>query len=155
MSVGHDEYWSGNHRANVEAARAARVHLAFFSGNEMFWKTRWESSIDGSGTRYRTLVCYKETNADVIPGTRIDPNPAWTGTWRDPTFSPPSDGGRPANALTGTNLHGRSRFSRHDRTPSGWRDAPLAQYDCQDEQRYGHDDSTEHCMYLHSWRSHM
>ena len=26
----------------------------------------------------------------------------WTGTWRDPRFSPPADGGRPENALTGT-----------------------------------------------------
>ena len=42
MSIGHDEYWSGGQRANVEAARAAGVNLAFFSGNEVFWKTRWE-----------------------------------------------------------------------------------------------------------------
>ena len=47
LSVGHDEYWSGAQRANVEAARDAGVHLAFFSGNEVFWKTRWENSIDG------------------------------------------------------------------------------------------------------------
>ena len=56
MSVGHDEYWSGQQRTNVEAARAAGVHLAFLSGNEVFWKTRWENSIDGSNTPYRTLV---------------------------------------------------------------------------------------------------
>ena len=61
MSVGHDEYWSGGQRANVEAARDAGVNLAFFSGNEVYWKTRWETSIDGSGTPYRTLVCYKES----------------------------------------------------------------------------------------------
>jgi hypothetical protein len=97
LSVGHDEYWSGTQRANVEAARANGVHLAFFSGNEVFWKTRWENSIDGSGTAHRTLVTYKETHADA----KIDPNPAWTGTWRDPRFSPPADGGRPENALTG------------------------------------------------------
>ena len=48
LSVGHDEYWSGAQRANVEAARDAGVNLAFFSGNEIFWKTRWETSIDGS-----------------------------------------------------------------------------------------------------------
>ncbi len=48
MSVGHDEYWSGEQRTNVEAARAAGVNLAFFSGNEIFWKTRWENSIDAS-----------------------------------------------------------------------------------------------------------
>ncbi len=98
LSVGHDEYWSGNQRSSVEAARAAGVHLAFFSANEVFWKTRWEPAIDGSGASHRTLVSYKETAA----GAKIDPNPAWTGTWRDPRFSPPSDGGRPENALTGT-----------------------------------------------------
>ena len=43
LSVGHDEYWSGDQRANVEAARDAGVNLAFFSGNEVFWKTRWET----------------------------------------------------------------------------------------------------------------
>jgi glucose/arabinose dehydrogenase len=99
LSVGHDEYWSAEQRAHVEAARDAGVHLAFFSGNESFWKTRWEPSIDGSATPYRTLVSYKETHANA----KIDPLPAvWTGTWRDPRFSPPADGGRPENALTGT-----------------------------------------------------
>src|SRR5882762_8689476 len=100
MSVGHDEYWSGGQRANVEAARAAGVNLAFFSGNGIFWKTRWEPSIDGTNTPYRTLVCYKETTANAM----IDPAdaPIWTGTWRDPRFSPPADGGRPKNALSGT-----------------------------------------------------
>jgi hypothetical protein len=100
MSVGHDEYWSAGQRSNVEAARTAGVHLAFFSGNEVFWKTRWENSIDGANTPNRTLVCYKETLADKV----IDPAdpPIWTGTWRDSRFSPPGDGGRPENALTGT-----------------------------------------------------
>src|SRR5262245_21781998 len=77
LSVGHDEYWSGAQRTNVEAARDAGVHLAFFSGNEVLWKTRWEQSIDGNGTPYRTLVSYKET----LAGTKIDPDPAWTGLW--------------------------------------------------------------------------
>jgi len=98
LSVGHDEYWSAAQRSNVEAARDAGVHLAFFSGNEVFWKTRWEPSIDGSATPYRTLVSYKETHANA----KIDPTSTWTGTWRDPRFSPPADGGRPENALTGT-----------------------------------------------------
>ena len=98
LSVGHDEYWSAAQRTNVETARAHGVNLSFFSGNEIFWKTRWENSIDGSGTAYRTLVCYKETTANA----KIDPTPVWTGTWRDPRFSPPADGNRPENALTGT-----------------------------------------------------
>jgi hypothetical protein len=99
ISVGHDEYWSGNQRANVEAARDAGVNLAFFSGNEVFWKIRWENSIDGSNTPYTTMVSYKETHDNA----KTDPagSSVWTGTWRDPRFSPPADGGRPENALTG------------------------------------------------------
>jgi hypothetical protein len=100
MDSGHDEYWSGLERTNVEAARNAGVNMAFFSGNEVFWKTRWENSIDGTNTPYRTMVVYKETLAFA----QIDPAdpPTWTGTWRDRSFSPPADGGRPENALTGT-----------------------------------------------------
>ena len=106
LSVGHDEYWSGAQRANVEAARNATppVHLAFFSGNEIYWKTRWEPSIDGSGTPYRTLVSYKETHANSKIDPAVDPvtgAPIWTGTWRDMRFSPPGDA-RPENALAGT-----------------------------------------------------
>ncbi len=83
------------------------MNLAFFSGNEVFWKTRWENSIDGTNTPYRTLVCYKETlgpNSSPSAAAAIDPldPPTWTGTWRDNTKSPPADGGRPENALTGT-----------------------------------------------------
>jgi len=130
LSVGRDEYWSGNQRASVEAARAAGVHLAFFSGNEIFWKTRWENSSDGTNTPYRTLVSYKETQANAVPQP-ADP-PIWTGAWRDPRFSPPADGGRPENELTGTlfmvngirddsitvpQADGRMRF---------WRNTPLA-----------------------------
>lgn len=100
VTAGHDEYWSGPQRANLKTARDAGVNLAFFSGNEMFWKVRWENSIDGTNTPYRTMVCYKETLAFA----KIDPNdpPTWTGTWRDPSFSPPADGGLPENNLTGT-----------------------------------------------------
>ena len=106
LSVGHDEYVSGPKRTNIEAARDAGVNLAFFSGNEFFWKTRWENSIDGSNTPYRTVVCYKETlgpNSNPVATAMADPldPPFWTGTWRDPSKSPPADGGRPENALTG------------------------------------------------------
>ncbi len=43
LSVGHDEYWSGAQRANVEAARDAGVNLQFLSGNEVYWRTRYEA----------------------------------------------------------------------------------------------------------------
>src|SRR5262249_11345287 len=99
MDAGHDEYWSGQERTNVTAARDAGVNLAFFSGNEIFGKTRFEPSIDGSNTPNRTLVTYKETHYDAP----IDPQdpPTWTGSWMDPRFSPPGDGGQPQNGLTG------------------------------------------------------
>jgi hypothetical protein len=119
LSVGHDEYWSGEQRANVEAARDAGLSLAFLSGNEVFWKTRWER--DSAGTAHRTLVSYKETHA----GRAIDPAdpPTWTGTWRDPRFSPPADGGRPENALTGTIFMVNGSASRADsiKVPASFR----------------------------------
>jgi N,N-dimethylformamidase beta subunit-like, C-terminal/Domain of unknown function (DUF4082)/Fibronectin type III domain/Bacterial Ig domain len=99
LSVGHDEYWSGAQRSNVEAARAAGVNLAFFSGNEMFWKTRWEPSLGSNPTPNRTLVSYKETHFDGVADPQ-DP-PTSTATWRDPRFGAPADGGRPENAVTG------------------------------------------------------
>ena len=100
MSSGHDEYWSANQRTNVESALNAGVDLAFFSGNSIFWKVRWENSPAGGNAAYRTLVSYKEThfNARVDP---MDP-PISTGTWRDPRFGAPSDGNQPENALMGT-----------------------------------------------------
>ena len=129
LSVGHDEYWSPGQRSKVEAALAAGVNLAFFSGNEVFWKIRWENSMDG--TPYRTLpVTYKETleNRPIDP---LDP-PTWTGTWRDPRFSPPADGGRPENALTGT-IFTVNGIQFNDLTVSGdygrmrfWRNTSLA-----------------------------
>jgi hypothetical protein len=99
LSVGHDEYWSTGQRANVEAARDAGLDLQFLSGNEVYWHTRYEPSADQSNTSYRTLVSYKETWANA----KIDPSSTWTGTWRDPRFSSPANGGgKPENALTGT-----------------------------------------------------
>jgi hypothetical protein len=104
LSVGHDEYVSAQTRASIQAARDAGVNLGYFSGNEVFWKTRWENSIDGTNTPYRTMVCYKETYWGTGTLYQQDPSdpPTWTGTWADSRFSPPADGGQPQNALTGT-----------------------------------------------------
>jgi methionine-rich copper-binding protein CopC len=98
MAAGHSEYWDAQSRANVTAAMQAGVNLAFFTGNTMWWKTRWlPSSI--TGENYQTLVTYKES----LDSAQTDPSdpPTWTGAWRDPRFSPPADGGDPENALTG------------------------------------------------------
>ena len=121
LSVGHDEYWSAEQRRNVEAARdQAGVNLAFFSGNEVFWKIRYENSIDGSNAPYRTIGIYKETHSRIADdgqlrqGAKIDPmKNVWTGTWRDSSaFNP--EGPQPENALTGTIF-----------TVNAWRNEPL------------------------------
>merc|ERR1719357_699498 len=91
LSVGHDEYWSGKQRENVEMARDNGMNLAFFSGNEVFWRIRWEND-------QRHLVVYKESQEKA----KKDPNMTeWTGTWRDARpFNP--IGAKPENSLTGT-----------------------------------------------------
>ena len=128
LSVGHDEYWSGAQRKNVETARDAGVNLQFLSGNEVYWRTRYEPSADSSATAYRTLVSYKETWSN----SKIDPAAEWTGTWRDPRFaSSANGGGRPENGLTGTQY--QSNFSDLPVTVSAaegktrlWRNTGLA-----------------------------
>jgi hypothetical protein len=136
LSLGHDEYWSGQQRANVEAARGAGVNLAFWSGNEVYWKTRWEKSVDGTNTPYRTLVCYKETRQNAVSDP-ADP-PTCTCTWRDPRFSspqgdvPPAEGRQPENGLTGTMFQVDSWRSDTMLIPYPmtklrfWRNCPLA-----------------------------
>ena len=113
ISVGHDEYWSGDQRANVEEARDAGVNLLFWSGNECYWKTRWDTAYSADGTAYRTLVCYKETLAVADPNAgpedyyNLDPSDIWTGTWMDTRFhgNPLAGGGnlQDVDPLTGIN----------------------------------------------------
>ncbi|WP_258068531.1 DUF4082 domain-containing protein, partial [Arthrobacter sp. N199823] len=98
LSVGHDEYWSGAQRANITAAANAGVNLQFLSGNDDYWRTRYEASTTDNST-YRTITSYKETWSNA----KIDPAADWTGTWRDPRFASPANGGGiPENALSGT-----------------------------------------------------
>jgi hypothetical protein len=97
VAAGHDEYWSAQEVANATAARNAGVNMAFFTGNEVYWKTRLAP--DAAGETNRTLITYKES-LNSAPSDPNDP-PTWTGAWYDPRFSPPADGGQPQNALTG------------------------------------------------------
>jgi hypothetical protein len=100
MSSGHDEYWTQSQWDNVKAARQAGVNLAFFAGNDVFWRTRLENSADGTNTANRTLTCYKMTKMAMSNGI-ADPSGQWTGTWMDPVGAG-SGGGQPQNQLTGT-----------------------------------------------------
>jgi Bacterial Ig domain/Secretion system C-terminal sorting domain len=103
VTAGHDEYWSKEQWDNVEAARNAGIHMAFFTGNDIYWKTRWEA--DAAGNNFHTMVCYKEgTMADGtinerVCGYKCDvSSPIWTGLWRTGSAY---DAPYPENTLSG------------------------------------------------------
>ncbi len=111
MSSGHDEYWSQAQRDSVENARDHGVNLAFFSGNDIYWRIRYEDSVLGATGDQRTMVVYKEGSLAPSPESEhrrcylnfsCDPSGQWTGLWREST----TDGltsaiGAPENAVTG------------------------------------------------------
>ena len=121
ISVGHDEYWSKLQRDAITRARdVGGVSLAFMSGNEAYWKVRWESSTvvddadaaaaadadaDADASAWRTMVVYKDSQSLVA----LDPV-EWTGTWRDGRAINP-EGAQPENAVTGQSLTTLSRPS--------------------------------------------
>ena len=75
----------------AEAAAPVELTAMFWGGNDIYWKTRWETS-EVDGVEYRTLVCYKETWANTNPNAgpadyvNLDPADIWTGTWRDTRY---------------------------------------------------------------------
>ena len=115
MAVGHDEYWSNEQRTNVEAARDAGVNLAFLTGNDIFWKTRWEPSID---RRRRTGAPWSATRRRRAPSTRARRTGRAPGATR---ASPPKDGGKPENSLLGNifTVNGRRNDSMQVPPPTG------------------------------------
>jgi len=95
VSMGHDEYWTPQERANVTTARDKGVNLAFFGANALFRRTRLQSSALGDA---REVVCYK-TDYTQDPEYARDPSEV-TSDWRDP---PNSD---PESTLIGTLYEG-------------------------------------------------
>jgi hypothetical protein len=64
LSVGHDEYWSGPMRDNLEAFITKGGNVAFFSGNSVCWQVRSE---DGG----RAFTCWKQNyHSDPVFQTR-------------------------------------------------------------------------------------
>ena len=95
LSVGHDEYWSGQMRDTVEAHIAAGGHAAFLSGNTAFWQVRLEDhSAHGPAT---SMVGYKgRFKQDPVFGT--DRVGELTSIWSDHLI------GRPENQMTGVSF---------------------------------------------------
>ncbi|GAA1995068.1 DUF4082 domain-containing protein [Catenulispora subtropica] len=102
ISSGHDEYWNQAQWNNVMAARHAGQNQFFMSGNEVFWRTRFENSIDGANTPNRTLTTYKMSKLyDSNPVNGVpDPSGQWTGTWMDAHGL--GSGAAPEDQMTGT-----------------------------------------------------
>ncbi len=96
ISSGQDEYWSQNMRDNVEYWRDNSAGKSLFmSGNEVFWRTRFDSTRFG-------WWCYKDTMPGPgghTAGTPLDPV-TWTGTWKDTRWP----GRQPEWLLTGTDF---------------------------------------------------
>jgi len=90
LSVGHDEYWPGEQRDAVEAARDAGEPIFFFGANAGYWKVRLSSpGVDGNA---RVVTCYKRRPQDDPLAGNVEQ----TGRFRDPSI------GRPEEQLVGT-----------------------------------------------------
>ena len=100
LSVGHDEYWSGAQRANVEAARDARRQPRLLQRQRGVLE-------DALGERMRRPATWSSTRRPTPTPESIRPA-TWTGTWRDPR-SINAEGARPENGLTGHDLHRQLR----------------------------------------------
>jgi len=96
ISSGHDEYWSSGMRDNVEYWRDNSAGKSLFmSGNEVFWRTRFDAANFG-------YWCYKDTMPGPgahVAGTPLDPV-TWTGTWKDTRWADR----KPEWLLTGTDF---------------------------------------------------
>ena len=84
VSMGHDEYWTPQERANVTAARDKGVNLAFLGANALFRRTRLQPTALGAA---REVVCYKTAYTED-PAYKKDPAEV-TSDWRDAPNSEP------------------------------------------------------------------
>ncbi len=76
--AGHPEYWSVPMRSALEQAIAAGTNVAFLSGDEMYWRIRFEAS---SGAADRTVVCYRDPSLDPLAASHPD---LATAAWGQP-----------------------------------------------------------------------
>ncbi len=94
LSLGHDEYWTGEMRRHIEQARDRGLHLGIFSSNTCYWQMRLEPS-RLTGEPDRTMVAYKENTPWHDPFS-TDQNPEndhlVTTRWRSaPVNRPEAD----------------------------------------------------------------
>ena len=110
LVAGHDEYWTYEMRAGVQAARGRGVHLGFFSADQTYWQARLEAS-PRTGDANRTLVGYKDFSQGEDPFARDNDrsNDKYiTARFRDMQrlFGVNDAVAQPENSLVGVMYHG-------------------------------------------------
>lgn len=105
ISIGHDEYWSFEMRAQVEAFIASGGNVCFLSANTCYWQARFDFS-----NGRRIMSCYKETEvgAGHPDPERADPTKI-TVRWYESPLN------RPETKLTGVSY----------RYGAGWWNDPI------------------------------
>ncbi len=91
VSLGHDEYWSAQMRANATAARDHGTNIAFLGANAAYRPVRFAATALGPD---RLEIDYKNAQLDPVHAT--DPEAATGWSW-DSGSHP-----RPQSVLTGT-----------------------------------------------------
>ncbi len=105
LSVGHDEYWTWTMRDRVEEFVADGGHVAFLSGNALYWQVRLEDE-------ERRMAAFKHRYLeDPVFGT--DDEHLTTTMWADPLV------GRPEATLTGVTFTRGGYHRVHLSAPSG------------------------------------
>ena len=134
LSVGHDEYWSGAQRTNVESgAQRRRAPGVLQRQRSVLEDALGEQHLDAgappigrwSPTRRRT-----PTPRSIPPARTSGPAPGATRA-----SVPPADGGRPENALTGTIFTVNCWHRRRSGSGGRRQDALLAEHDGREPRR--------------------
>lgn len=105
---GHGEYWTAAMRLHTEQLLQAGTGLAFFGGNDMYFRVAYEAS--PSGRLSPVVVCYKLNDDPVSANGGLG-----TGRFRDPPYADPE------NALIGVMYAG---YSLSRSVPMVVRDTP-------------------------------
>ena len=105
LSVGHDEYWSGLMRDNLEDWITKGGNVAFFSGNTCCWQVRTED-------KGRALTCFKQ-NYHVDPVFQTRGFKTLSTAWSHHLLK------RPENELTGVGFLSGGFHKSHGQIMNG------------------------------------
>lgn len=113
---GHQEYWTGNMRTNIDAAQADGIGLVSFGANQAYWRGRLEGSVSGD---IGTYTLYKTVNGEPHPSDPLKNDPALAGAMFRSTFV-----GQPEQLILGSQfrswIYGNNPSGNVGITAYGW-----------------------------------